>query len=137
MALEAYDPLIPSLPGFRPQQGQPDPDQGFITELGASMRDNTLVAGWHLLSRETFAPDPTFDFEARAKKSEVYALDPEAFFNVQSEAEFASLETRIAAEARDRQIIAAGGKSAILASLMTGIIDPVNLLPGGGHLSRC
>lgn len=131
MALEAYAPLIPSLPGFRPQQGQPDPDPGFIAELGASMRDNTLVAGWHLLSRETFAPDPTFDFETRAKKSEVYPLDPEAFFNVQSEAEFASLETRVAAEARDRQIISAGGKSAVLASLMTGVIDPVNLLPAG------
>ena len=131
MALEAYDPLIPSLPAFRPQQAQPDPNQGFIKELGAAMRDNTLVAGWHLLSRETFAPDPTFDFETRAKKSAVYPLDPEAFFNVQSEAEFASLETRIAAEARDREIIAAGGKSAIFASLLTGVIDPVNLLPAG------
>lgn len=131
MTLRDHDYTVPNLPQYRPQGAPQEEDPGFFAELGAAFERNTAVAAIHYLGSIDFAPDIEFDFETAARQSELYGQYPRAFLNVRSEAEFKQTEARVARAAEADRVLSAGGKSAWVAALAAGIIDPVNFIPAG------
>lgn len=83
-------------------------------------------------SRPQFQDDPLFDFGERAKKSNWFLQDPDAFMDVRSEAEWAYTEARLEKEFKDRAAIANGGLLGIGAAVVAGVLSPTILIPVGG-----
>lgn len=65
-----------------------------------------------------------------------YEEEAPAFADSRSGAETARIKARIDAERRDRDILARAGPGGVVASVAAGIIDPVNLIPVGGWVSK-
>lgn len=99
---------------------------------GAGFRQgNAAYNLYELVTREQFAPDPTFDFKARAMKSPLYSASPDSFFSARSEDEFSAIERRVAQEQKDRNTLAAGGILGFGAAVFSGLLSPEVLLPAG------
>jgi hypothetical protein len=100
--------------------------------LGAAFRqENDVYALFDIITRDDFAPDPTFDLRKRLGESELFSTSPESFIGVQSEAEFQFKEQKVAAELRDRQLLATSGIGGIAAAMLAGTLSPTILLPAG------
>ena len=90
---------------------------------------NFIYAGWDILTRERFAPDPEFDFPARLRKSPLGKDYAHQFVGVNSDEEFTYVESRIQDQIKRRQI-AGDSWVGIAAEMLGGVIDPTILLPG-------
>lgn len=125
-----YDPAAGAenyVPAAPPQEAA-----GLMSTLGAAFEQgNTVPALWHLLTRGTPAPDPNFDFDAAAKKSDVYSLLPDKFMDVQSGAEFTLREQQVREELHNQMLISQAGWTGTVASIIAGVVDPINMLPAG------
>lgn len=115
--------------------GQPEApaqsDQG-PSVLGAAFRqENPVVNAIQWMTRPKFQPDPNFDFAARVKETPMVQIKPEAFFGVQSDAEFDSVLARVTQEYQDRQKLQSAGLAGMAAAMGAGLLTPTILLPAG------
>ena len=109
---------------------QPDPRINRYNILGAAFRqENDVVNALEYLRREEFPPDPDFDYAERAKRSTFFLNTPEHFTGITSEAAWNAMETRLAREQADREMLAAGGWGGIAAAMAAGIVSPTVMLP--------
>jgi len=86
---------------------------------------------WNKAANTSGDPDPDFDFAARAKESDVFQLEPEAFDDVLNAQDFELTEMKVRQELRDRQTLAAGGIPGLIAAMGAGIASPTIALPFG------
>jgi hypothetical protein len=115
-------PLIPPL----------EDEGGFFDAFSAGFqRENTMIAGAHLLTRETFPGDPLFDWDKQAQTSPFYAQSPESFYGATSLPEWQDRELRVAKEQDLLRRAEASGIGGMLGMMAGGVLDPTLLVPGG------
>lgn len=101
---------------------------------GAAFRlENDVVNIIDYLTRPTFAPGLTFDFEAKAKASPWFQHNPEAFMGAVSDEDWAYRELRLEKEVQDRALVGQAGWGGILASVAAGVLSPTILIPVAGE----
>ena len=129
---DAVDPFVPSTT-ITPQEADKNYERGV---WGAGLESSGMVSIMQLLdesSKPRTPYDPAFDeqFKQLAKRSTAFARFPDAFSNVQNVGEFHQKEWDIARRDENNQIISAAGIPGILAAMVTGLVSPTILLPGG------
>lgn len=98
----------------------------------AVSQENDIVNMISYLSRPVkAAPDPTFDFAARAHRSPFFNANPDAFSDINNSKDWTDVEARLAKENHNMQILASSGKSGIAWAIGASILSPTILLPSG------
>lgn len=121
---------LASLPSHLPQAPE-RPAPSFFTEtVPAALRQGNsvgaaLAGDWSLPSVE----DPEFDpFGSLEERYQPFAR---AFISAENPADVARIKRQIDQEEEDRRTLAAAGTPGMVAGMVAGIVDPVNLLPLG------
>jgi len=135
---------VPANPdfGLRAEQGGPPAasplpsNDGGEAFFGAVFRQtNTLVSTLHYLRNQGhYAPVPGYNPVTDIKgwgDSNYFLNHGDAFVGSQSPAETLNIKRQIDEEEADRRLLAANGGPGIIATIMSGILDPINFLPGG------
>jgi hypothetical protein len=125
--------------GLRSEQGGPPaaaPSGSGIDVFEAAFRQtNTFVSAMQYMRNSGhFAPQPDYNPVADLKgwKDPKYLLDHgEKFVGSQSPAETRSIAGQIDDEDTDKRLLAANGKTGVIATGVAGLFDPINFFPGG------
>lgn len=94
--------------------------------------ENDVLALSNMLERPAFQMDPEFDLKGAIEQSEVFALSPDDFIDVESQAEFDFMEQKVLQLYKDRQTMQEGGTAGILFGMLSGALSPTIVLPFGG-----
>jgi hypothetical protein len=125
--------------GLRSEQGGPPaaaPSGSGVDVFEAAFRQtNTFVSAMQYMRNSGhFAPQPDYNPVADLKgwKDPKYLLDHgEKFVGSQSPAETRSIAGQIDDEDTDKRLLAANGKTGVIATGVAGLFDPINFFPGG------
>lgn len=128
------DPSEAQTEGFGPQVAPPvEAPRPSFRELWDAASEDITVASIGRYAGSTFekslnAPVPGYDPFQNIHGYEDHASN---FIESQSPGETEIIKRRIDEERKARQTVAAGGAEGVAVALAAGILDPVNLLPGG------
>jgi hypothetical protein len=125
--------------GLRSEQGGPPapaPSGSAIDVFEAAFRQtNTFVSAMQYMRNSGhFAPQPDYNpvSDLKGWKDPKYLLDHgEKFVGSQSPAETRSIAGQIDDEDTDKRLLAANGKTGLIATGVAGLFDPINFFPGG------
>lgn len=135
---------IPEATGFdvaRPRGMNPEPPKEQPSVWGAAFRQNNLLAGMFVPSKQF---EPADGYNPYSDKNELVGYEQwgSAFADSRSPEETAWIKSQIDYENEDRQVLAEAGGVGTLASIAAGVVDPVTIasmfIPGaqGGVLAR-
>jgi hypothetical protein len=123
--------------GFAVQSPEPAavsvPPPPFSTLLDVALRrENTLGSVAERITRGPLSPpDPSYDPFKDIKGYEDFAS---SFIGANSDEDTYRVKQRIDLERHRADLLASGGAKGVLADVMAGIADPVNLVPIGGEI---
>jgi hypothetical protein len=125
--------------GLRSEQGGPPapaPSGSGVDVFEAAFRQtNTFVSAMQYMRNSGhFAPQPDYNpvSDLKGWKDPKYLLDHgEKFVGSQSPAETRSIAGQIDDEDTDKRLLAANGKTGLIATGVAGLFDPINFFPGG------
>ena len=98
---------------------------------GAAMRQGNFLVSAIASSESTYKPEPKYS-PLNDIADTFYLTDyGDEFIGSRSHAQTQSIKARIDRELHDRETLAAGGWYGTVAGVGAGLIDPLNLVPGG------
>lgn len=122
-----------------PLDPSPQPDTSVVDAFASAWRlDNPVYALSDILSRPTYAPEPSYDV---ADDPEVtgptspYRNHLDSFVGVRSKAQAQAIMGRITQEESDKEKLARAGWPGVLARMAAGSISPDLFVPIGGWLA--
>ena len=99
---------------------------------GAAFRqENPVVNAYAAITRPAFTPNPDFDLAARLRQAPEALVEPNLFAAIESDEEFDYVLNRVRQQTQDRQTLEAAGVAGIGAAMVSGMLSPTILLPGG------
>lgn len=104
----------------------------FLAAAGAGFMRESPLANLGFMLPEEDEIDPLFNMEERARQSEAFQFDPEAFIGTRNFSDFRTRELRVLRDKGRIEEMQRSGFGAFIGGFAGGLLSPTNAIPIGG-----